>query len=172
MTIKPMVERIVQPTPEEVMTMRMMAGLTQAQTGLIVTASTPDARASHRTWANYEARSKDGSVFRPIPLQTWELFLLLTNQHPDYLLRSRKSSEDPLDNRGANVARLFNSIPNYTLRVRAMNRLITCLEGKGVLFTDKVVSESVTERACPTIGLVFVVTQTDTGEQYAAEYRQ
>lgn len=150
------------------MTMRMLAGLTQAETGVMVTASDPDAKATHRTWANYEVRNKDGAVFRSIPLQTWELFLLLTDQHPDYMLYSRKSGEDPMMGRGANVARLFNMIPNHMLREQAMNRLITCLKGKGIAFVEERQSDSVNHLVCSRIGLSFVITTTDAGVQYSA----
>lgn len=76
-------DRIKQPTPEEVRAARKAAKLTQAAASLMV-ADVPEARAE-RTWQNYEVDVAK-STHRAIPLATWELFLLLTGQHPKLAL--------------------------------------------------------------------------------------
>jgi hypothetical protein len=72
-------DRVQQPTPAAVRAARKTAKLTQAEASLMV-ADVPAARAE-RTWQNYEA-DVGKSTHRAIPLATWELFLLLTGQHP------------------------------------------------------------------------------------------
>lgn len=60
---------IEQPTPFQVRGARTAAGLTQTQAGNLVHTST-------RTWQNWEAEGNEG---RKIPLASWELFLIKTN---------------------------------------------------------------------------------------------
>lgn len=76
-------ERITQPTPGQVRAARLAAGLTQVQAAILVS---PASKKPYRTWQGYESPigSKD---HRAIPLATWELFLLLTNQHPALKLK-------------------------------------------------------------------------------------
>jgi hypothetical protein len=81
----PILSRIAAPTPGQVRLARERAGLTQTGAALLV--STAGTR-PHRTWQNYEA-PVDSHSHRPISLATWELFLLLTNQHPEMALVSR-----------------------------------------------------------------------------------
>ena len=71
-------ERVAVPGPDEIRLAREKAGLTQTQAALLV--STAGAK-PHRTWQNYEA-PRESRDHRPIRLATWELFLLMTNQHP------------------------------------------------------------------------------------------
>lgn len=82
--------RIEQPTPEEIKAARKHAGLTQAQAAQLISPAT--SRGSYRTWQAYEvAAGKDGH--NAIPLVVWEMFLLLTGQHPTMkLTRKRVSS--------------------------------------------------------------------------------
>lgn len=79
MSINPKIaDRIKQPTPLEVKQARELAGLTQGQAAALVSTAENHGR---QTWYGYE--SEDGPRRRTIPLATWELFLLLTNQHPE-----------------------------------------------------------------------------------------
>jgi hypothetical protein len=74
----PLLARLVQPSPESVRQAREVAGLTQAGAAQLVTTA---AQRPHRTWQGYEVPvGRRGH--RAIPLATWELFLLLTEQHP------------------------------------------------------------------------------------------
>lgn len=75
----PISQRIDPPAPAEVRAARLAAGLTQAAAALLV-ADVAVERAE-RTWQNYEAEPGK-SHHRTIPLATWELFLILTGQHP------------------------------------------------------------------------------------------
>jgi hypothetical protein len=78
-------ERIAQPTPEEVRAARKKAGLTQAEAAQLVS---PAQGTPYRSWQSYEvATGKPGA--RVIPLAAWELFLLLTNQHPSHQMALR-----------------------------------------------------------------------------------
>jgi hypothetical protein len=81
----PIAQRISAPTPEEVRQARERAGLTQTEAALLVSSATAK---PHRTWQNYEA-PQSSRDHRPIRLATWELFLLLTHQHPSQVLVDR-----------------------------------------------------------------------------------
>jgi len=70
-------DRIAPPTPEQVKCARLRAGLSQAQAAALVSSARS---APRRSWGGYE--KNDGVNKRAIPLATWELFLLLTDQHP------------------------------------------------------------------------------------------
>jgi hypothetical protein len=75
-----LLERIAQPMPEEVRAARKKAGLTQAEAAQLVS---PAQGTPYRSWQSYEvATGKPGA--RVIPLAAWELFLLLTDQHPTH----------------------------------------------------------------------------------------
>lgn len=63
-----------QPTPEQILAARQTAGLTQAEAGALVHSP------SYRAWQDWE-RGR-----RPMRLDTWELFLLKTDQHPRSLM--------------------------------------------------------------------------------------
>lgn len=83
--MKPIIERVTPPAPDDVRQARERANLTQAQAAeLVSTAKT----APYKTWAGYETPEGQQN-HRAIPLSTWELFLLLTNQHP-FLKLSKK----------------------------------------------------------------------------------
>lgn len=79
----PLAQRVAQPTPEQVLKARRAAKLTQAEAALLVTPAAGDR--PERTWQNYEA-AEGTKAHRAIPLATWELFLLLTGQHPTHQL--------------------------------------------------------------------------------------
>lgn len=69
---------------------REHAGLTQAQAAeLVSTAKTKP----YRTWSGYEITDTENVNARSIPLATWELFLLLTNQHPSMKLSFRRGGK-------------------------------------------------------------------------------
>lgn len=76
--IKLITERVVQPTALEVRAARTRAGLTQTQAAQLVSAAQTK---PYATWQSYEVE-EGNSRHRAIPLATWELFLLLTQQHP------------------------------------------------------------------------------------------
>lgn len=78
----PISDRIEQPTPEEVRQARDKAGLTQTQAAQLVS---PAQVKPYRSWQCYEVAAGQKSG-RAIPLAVWELFLLLTNQHPSMAL--------------------------------------------------------------------------------------
>lgn len=81
----PITERVTQPSPQDVRLARLSANLSQAQAAHLVSAAQGQ---PYRTWQGYEvAQGKPGH--RAIPLATWELFLLLTDQHSSYRLVPR-----------------------------------------------------------------------------------
>lgn len=82
----PLAQRVSQPTPAQVLDARRAAKLTQADAAILVTPAV-GAR-PERTWQNYEA-AEGTKAHRAIPLATWELFLLLTGQHPTHQLTAR-----------------------------------------------------------------------------------
>ncbi len=85
--MRPIIERIAHPSPEEVRQTRENASLTQSQAAEMVS---PAKLAAYKTWAGYET-PKGQKNHRAIPLSTWELFLLLINQHPSLKLSKKKS---------------------------------------------------------------------------------
>lgn len=83
--MKPICERLEQPTPDEVRQARKRAKLKQAEAAQLVSSAQGQ---PYRTWQSYEvAIGQKGH--RAIPLATWELFLLLTDQHPTHKMVSR-----------------------------------------------------------------------------------
>lgn len=96
--MKPIAERVTHPSPSEVRQARENAGLTQSQAAELVSAAKT---AAYKTWAGYETPEGQGN-HRLIPLSTWELFLLLTNQHPTLkLIRKTIKPASPRANPGA-----------------------------------------------------------------------
>lgn len=85
--MKPIVERVTQPTPQEIRSARKVAKLTQAQAAALV--SPAQGKSSYRAWQVYEVEV-GLSDHRAIPLATWELFLLLTKQHPTMNLTQKR----------------------------------------------------------------------------------
>lgn len=88
--MKPIIERIGQPTPNEVRQARENVLLTQTQAAELVS---PAQIAGYKTWAGYETPTGEPghrSNHRAIPLSTWELFLLLTEQHPTFKLSKKR----------------------------------------------------------------------------------
>ncbi len=82
--IKPISVRMKQPTPDEIRAARERAGMSQAQAAALISTAK---KAGYKTWAGYE--TVEGKNARTIPLPVWELFLLLTEQHPTLLLANR-----------------------------------------------------------------------------------
>ena len=76
-------ERIAQPSPDEIRTARERAGLNQTQAAGLVS---PATAAGYKTWSGYE-QPVGTRNHRAIPLAAWELFLLLTKQHPSMHLK-------------------------------------------------------------------------------------
>ena len=77
--------RVQQPSPAQVRQARENVGLTQGQAAQMVSMASVK---SYRTWQNYE--TPVGRLeHRAIPLAVWELFLLLTNQHPTHGISPR-----------------------------------------------------------------------------------
>ena len=81
----PIVARIAQPTPENVRQARKHANLKQAEAAQLVSSAQGQ---PYRTWQGYEV-ALGKKNHRAIPLATWELFLLLTDQHPTHKMVSR-----------------------------------------------------------------------------------
>lgn len=77
------------PTPDDIRLARKTAGLSQTQAAQLMSAGDSGAKA-YRTWQRYEA-PLGSSDYRPIPSDVWEFFLLLTDQHPNYRLSTRRS---------------------------------------------------------------------------------
>jgi len=86
----PITERIRQPSPDEVRAARDRAGLTQAQAAQLIS---PAQIKPYRSWQCYEVpEGQKGG--RAIPLAVWELFLLLTEQHPSLTLKTASRPQD------------------------------------------------------------------------------
>lgn len=86
-------QKLPQPTPDEVRYARKHAGLSQTGAGQLITDAGTKA---YRTWQRYEA-PLGSTDHRAIPIGLWELFLLLTDQHPSHRMVSRDASptEEP-----------------------------------------------------------------------------
>jgi hypothetical protein len=81
----PITHRVTAPTPDQVRAARKPLGLSQSDAARLVS---PAQKSPYRSWQSYEvATGSPGS--RAIPLATWELFLLLTDQHPSLRLAKR-----------------------------------------------------------------------------------
>lgn len=82
------VERLPQPTPEEVRAARKAAGLNQTQAAQLIG---PAGAKGYRTWQRFEypVGNKDHRAIHP---GLWELFLLLTDQHPTLKLTRKRSA--------------------------------------------------------------------------------
>jgi hypothetical protein len=77
------------PTPEQIRAARKRARMSQTQAAQLISG---DAGAKgYRTWQRYEA-PLDSNDHRDIPIRLWELFLLLTDQHPTHRLTRRTGS--------------------------------------------------------------------------------
>lgn len=85
--IAPIAERVAQPLPEDVREARHIAGLTQAEAARLISSA---GQQPCRTWQSYEA-AKGEKGHRQMPLAAWELFLLLTGQHPTLCIGARPS---------------------------------------------------------------------------------
>ena len=84
----PIISRLAQPSPDQVRQARKSAKLKQADAAQLVSAAQGQ---PYRTWQGYEVDvGKNGH--RAIPLATWELFLLLTDQHPTHQMVIRSSA--------------------------------------------------------------------------------
>lgn len=77
--VRPVSSRIAHPSPKEIRSARKAAGLTQAQATALV--SEAQGTSAYRVWQAWETPADKGN-HRPIPLLVWEMFLLLTEQHP------------------------------------------------------------------------------------------
>lgn len=71
------------PTPAQVLAARQAAGHTQAQAAALVGLS------GAIRWAEYE-RDQDVASSRRIDPTRWQLYLLMTDQHPEYRLAKRR----------------------------------------------------------------------------------
>lgn len=80
------VVRLPVPSPGEIKAARKAAGLTQQGAATLVSRSTAKA---YRAWQGYEA-DVASSAHREIPAAVWELFMLLTDQHPAARLAPRR----------------------------------------------------------------------------------
>lgn len=80
--------KLPQPKPEQIRAARKAVGL--SQTAAIQLVSDAGAK-GYRTWQRFEA-PLNSPDHREIPNGTWELFLLLTDQHPTHKMVSRPGS--------------------------------------------------------------------------------
>ncbi|MEI6068707.1 MAG: hypothetical protein WCP96_15300 [Methylococcaceae bacterium] len=78
MLAKPIIQRINQPSPDDVRLIRESLNLTQSKAAELVSSAK---KAGYKTWAGYETPIGQTN-HRVIPLAIWELFLLHTGQHP------------------------------------------------------------------------------------------
>ncbi|MDN8102629.1 hypothetical protein [Burkholderia multivorans] len=80
--------KLPRPSPEQVRAARKAADLSQTEASQLVS----DAGAKgYRTWQRYEATLRSAD-HRSIPNAIWELFLLLTDQHPTHKMVSKDVS--------------------------------------------------------------------------------
>ena len=78
-------KRVSSPSPAEIKRCRLQAGLSQMRAAKIISSVAPG---SYKTWSGYE--QNEGTVnHRKMPLAAWEIFLLMTNQHPTLELKMR-----------------------------------------------------------------------------------
>lgn len=98
--------RLAPPSSEEVREARLRAGLTQAQAlGLV----SYDPSTSYRTWQSYEV-PEGRKEHRAIPSATWELFLLLTGQHPFLTVSHvQKATQSPTSSRRPEPTRSYEA---------------------------------------------------------------
>lgn len=82
MSPKNISDRIQQPSPAQIRQARKAVGLTQAQAAQLIS---PAQSKPYRSWQSYEV-AEGMPTARAIPLASWELFLLLTDQHPNMKL--------------------------------------------------------------------------------------
>jgi DNA-binding transcriptional regulator YiaG len=68
----------VEPAPDAIQSARAQAGHTQTEAGRLVGGTL-------RTWQDWEHGK------RPMPHAAWELYRLLTGQHPEWVLQPRNS---------------------------------------------------------------------------------
>ncbi len=82
-----MLDLNTQPTPEQILAARQAAGHTQAQAAELVGLS------GGIRWSEYE---RHGPTGRRIDAARWQLYLLMTDQHPEWrLARRRKAAVRP-----------------------------------------------------------------------------
>lgn len=81
--------KLPQPTPEQIRAARKAVGL--SQTAAIQLVSDAGAK-GYRTWQRFEA-PMGSHDHREIPNGTWELFLLLTDQHPTHRMVSKTAAD-------------------------------------------------------------------------------
>lgn len=80
--------QLPQPTPDEVKAARKAAGLTQTQAAQMIGQA---GAKGYRTWQRFEY-PVENTDHRAIQPRLWELFLLLTDQHPTLKLVRRRAS--------------------------------------------------------------------------------
>jgi hypothetical protein len=89
----PILNRVTRPTPKEIRAARKAAGLTQAEATALV--SEAQGTSAYRVWQSWETPANKGN-HRPIPLLVWEMFLLLTKQHPTMKLAGKRITANQL----------------------------------------------------------------------------
>jgi hypothetical protein len=82
-------EHLPSPTPAAIRQARDNAGLSQTQAAKLISAA---CTSPYRTWQSYEALAHTAN-HRSIPLASWEMFLLLTDQHPRFIITARTGQE-------------------------------------------------------------------------------
>lgn len=89
----PILNRVARPTPKEIRAARKTAGLTQAEATALV--SEAQGTSAYRVWQAWETPADKGN-HRPMPLLVWEMFLLLTEQHPSLKLAKKRIGANQL----------------------------------------------------------------------------
>jgi hypothetical protein len=79
--------RLTPPTPAAIRAARLTVGLSQEGAARLISCA---ATSPYRTWQSYEAAAGTGA-HRSMPGPSWEMFLLLTDQHPTFRLSARKA---------------------------------------------------------------------------------
>lgn len=86
--VTPIADRVSRPDPETIRNCRISVGLTQEQAALMIKET-----GHYQVWCGYEAPTKSQRHHK-ISLAEWELFLLLTNNHPTFKLERKGNGRD------------------------------------------------------------------------------
>lgn len=81
-------QKLPPPSPEDIREARKRSDLSQTEAGQLVTDA---GKKAYRTWQRYESPVGNPD-HRAIPIGLWELFLLLTDQHPTHRMVSRDAA--------------------------------------------------------------------------------
>ncbi len=142
-------ERLPRPTPAAVRAARERIGFSQTRAAALVSEAT---KAGYKTWAAYET-PEDHPNHRAIPLASWEVFLLLTQQHPSLRLLPRANGTPEVeavvgqiarDELGVETLELRNSdaLDFYDLSVTGLRRALVAAYNAGRLSAEMATAPS------------------------------